>query len=307
MPPASSSGSATSASIRAASSRSCGIGSKSKERLRAPATGTSPAGVGYCIAPPRTRALDEPTLRALNAINRAFYREGAAEFSATRDQPWPGWTRLAELLARANLPAPLEVLDVGCGNGRFGCFLAEQQPELRYLGLDASAELLAIARSRGPIGADPELRQLDVVEQDLDACLGEGRFSLVALMGVLHHLPGAERRRAVLRALAGRLRPGGLLALTAWQFEAYQRFRDRIVAWEEYNLGAEEPIDLAQLEPGDHLLRWGRGARLRYCHFADEDETRALLAPLPCQTLASYRADGREANLNHYVVLRAGA
>ena len=110
--------------------------------MRAPATGTSPAGVGYCIAPPRTRALDEPTLRALNAINRAFYREGAAEFSAPRDHPWPGWTRVAELVASARLAEPLEVLDVGCGNGRFGWFLAKRRPELRYLGLDASAELL---------------------------------------------------------------------------------------------------------------------------------------------------------------------
>jgi SAM-dependent methyltransferase len=194
---------------------------------------------------------------------------------------------------------------VGCGNGRFGCFLAEHQPELRYLGLDASAELLAIARSRGPTAA-AELWQLDIVEQDLDACLGERRFSLVALMGVLHHVPGAERRRTLLRALAGRLRAGGLLALTSWQFEAYQRFRDRIVAWEVYNRDAEAPIDPAQLEPGDHLLRWGRGERLRYCHFADEDETHAMLAPLPCRTLASYRADGREGSLNHYVVLRAG-
>ncbi|MBW1687999.1 MAG: methyltransferase, partial [Deltaproteobacteria bacterium] len=244
--------------------------------------------------------------RALNAINRAFYREGAAEFSATRDHPWPGWTRLAELVASAKLPEPLEVLDVGCGNGRFGCFLAKQQPELRYLGLDASAELLEIARSRGPIGSATELQQLDIVEQDLDACLGERRFSLVALMGVLHHVPGAGRRRSLLRTLAGRLRPGGLLALTSWQFEAYQRFRARIVAWEAHNRDAAKPIDPAQLEPGDHLLRWGRGAQLRYCHFADEDETHALLAPLPCQRLASYRADGREGNLNHYVVLRAG-
>jgi len=195
---------------------------------------------------------------------------------------------------------------VGCGNGRFGWFLAEHQPELRYLGLDASAELLAIARSRGQIGAAAELRQLDVVEEGLDACLGERRFSLVVLMGVLHHVPGAERRGALLRALAGRLRPGGLLALTSWQFEAYQRFRDRIVAWETYNRDAAAPIDPARLEPGDYLLRWGRGARLRYCHFADEDETRVLLAPLPCQTLASYRADGREGSLNHYVVLQAG-
>ncbi len=195
---------------------------------------------------------------------------------------------------------------MGCGNGRFGCFLAEQQPKLRYLGLDTSAELLEIARSRGPLGSATEFQQLDIVEQDLDACLGERRFSLVALMGVLHHVPGAERRRSLLRALAGRLRPGGLLALTSWQFEAYQRFRDRIVAWEAHNRDAAEPIDPAQLEPGDHLLRWGRGARLRYCHFADEDEIHALLAPLPCQRLASYRADGREGNLNHYVVLRAG-
>jgi SAM-dependent methyltransferase len=283
------------------------VGSKSRGRLRVPLTGTSASGVGYCIAPPRTGALDERTLRALNAINRSFYREAAAAFSASREEPWPGWTRLAELVEAQGLGPRLELLDVGCGNGRFGRFLAQRAPQLRYLGIDASPELLALAEARGPIGAASEFRRLDLVEDDLDACLGAQRFSLVALFGLLHHLPGAARRRALLHGLAARLRPGGLLALTLWRFEAFRRFRERIVPWETHNRAAAAPIDPAQLEPGDHLLPWGPDGIPRYCHFADEDETRELLAGLPCQTLARYDADGREGALNRYLVLRAGA
>ena len=34
--------------------------------------------------------MDRSTALALNAINRSFYAERAADFSATRDEPWPG-------------------------------------------------------------------------------------------------------------------------------------------------------------------------------------------------------------------------
>src|SRR4051812_3977149 len=86
--------------------------------------------------------MDEATIQRLNAINRAFYQTTASEFDATRGQSWPGWDRLIP-----HLKTPLSVLDVGCGNGRFGLFLREQLTgPLTYTGLDNNPALLEAAQ-----------------------------------------------------------------------------------------------------------------------------------------------------------------
>ena len=258
--------------------------------------------------------MDQKTARALNAINLAFYRESAREFSATRGAPWPGWERIVEELAQAQLPAPLRVLDVGCGNGRFGAFLAARGlAPSHYVGIDASQALLEDARHRlhsATAAADPavevDLRVCDLGGQRLDAALPSERFGLIAVLGVLHHLPGFARRRRLLGALASRLEPGGLLALAFWRFAAFERFRRRLLPWEEFNRTAAEPIAPARLEPGDHLIRWGsRAGSQRYCHFASDAEIARLLADLDLQRTAEYSADGRSDDLNQYVLLRA--
>lgn len=247
-------------------------------------------------------------VRELNAINRRFYSEHARAFGATREDPWPGWERLWEIVVAEGLADGLEVLDVGCGNGRFGRLLAARVPGLRYCGVDASAELLAAAREKGGLGEAPELRLLDFVEQPLARALapqpGARRFSLVTLFGVLHHVPGEARRRQLVAEALSLLRPGGLLCATLWRFHAFARFRERIVPWEEHNRTAETPIDPAQLERGDHLLRWGEGEGVRYCHFADEAEVARLLTGLPAERVADFESDGREGTLNRYLVLR---
>src|SRR5687767_4501043 len=86
--------------------------------------------------------MDEATIQRLNAINWAFYETTAAEFDATRGQSWPGWDRLL-----SHLKTPLSVLDVGCGNGRFGLFLREHlSGPLSYTGLDNNPALLEAAQ-----------------------------------------------------------------------------------------------------------------------------------------------------------------
>jgi SAM-dependent methyltransferase len=257
--------------------------------------------------PREDETLDAKTVRLLNAINRSFYREQAAEFSATRESPWPGWTRLLEVVGDGAEESPLEVLDVGCGNGRFAAFLAARGVAFRYLGIDASAPLLEHARARLLPPGSATWRRVDFLEEPPDTSLPARRFALVALFGVLHHVPGRERRLALLRALARRLRPDGLLALTAWQFEAFRRFRDRLLSWEAFNDRATEPIDLAQIERGDHLLPWGRGHGLRFCHFADDVEMEGLLKEAGLEPVERYRDDGHSRDLNRYFVVRAGA
>jgi SAM-dependent methyltransferase len=247
--------------------------------------------------------LDPTTAARLGAINLAFYREHADEFNAARERPWPGWNALVSLLRARDIARDLDVLDVGCGNGRFGSFLcAESCPPRRYVGIDASAELLAHARARAVPGAS--FAEADRVAGPADAVLPAGPFGLVVLFGVLHHIPGSERRRALLLALARRIDHRGLLVLAAWQGSGIDPARGRIVPWEEWNRSSGEPVAQAVLEPGDCLLAWGSAREtVRYCHFADDAELDALLGALPCALVASWRADGHEGCQNRYFAL----
>lgn len=277
--------------------------------------------VGYCNPLPRrptgrkagrnreAKAVNRKTALALNAINTRFYGELALEFSSTREAPWPGWLRVLSNLERRAGDRELAVLDVGCGNGRFATFLAEnlgnRRERLHYLGVDASGTLLEHAGAKKLPFATTEYRGLDFVESHLGEALGPRDFDLVVLFGVLHHIPGAARRQQLLDDVCAHLRPGGLVALTAWQFEAFERFRDKVLPWDEYNRTAESPVDTRELESGDHLLPWGQDAvAVRYCHFADEKQTRQVLDDLPLEIVETYTADGREGNLNRYFLLR---
>jgi SAM-dependent methyltransferase len=238
--------------------------------------------------------MDINTIHHLNAINREFYRITAGEFDQTRGQAWPGWLRLAPLLGGVD-----SVLDVGCGNGRFGVFLAERLARpLRYHGVDSSPALLDAARTA--LAAHPRLdvtlETRDIVEQPPDS----GAYSLVALFGVIHHVPGAQQRRDLLRALAARVAPGGLLAFTAWRFIELERFAARVVPWD-----AVDPALAAAVEPHDYLLDWRRGASaLRYCHYVDDAEHAALAAATGLTPVLDFRADGENAALNRYSLLR---
>lgn len=251
----------------------------------------------------RYRALDPITAGRLNAINLAFYRDHAEEFSAARQSPWPGWTKLLGLLHTRGIARDFDVLDVGCGNGRFGAFLCNEAcPPRRYVGIDASAELLGHARERALPGASFAVS--DLVAGDPEVALPADSFELVVLFGVLHHVPGRERRRALVDALVRRVDRRGLLVLAAWQSSGADRHLARIIPWEEWNRSAREPVDPAELEPGDCLLAWGSARQaVRYCHFSDDAELDLLLGALPCAVVASWRADGDEACQNRYFAL----
>lgn len=255
--------------------------------------------------------MDAATIERLNQINRTFYQQIAEDFDQTRGTAWPGWERLLPYLHM-----PLSVLDVGCGNGRFGAFLAEklsaishqplaiseensvlssQSSILTYHGMDSSAALLQ--RAHETLAALPNidfrLEERDIIENPPDT----GSYDLVVLLGVLHHIPGQEQRQTFMRQLAARVKPGGLLVFAAWRFYEYERFRKRIVPWSD---------DLQkQVEHNDYLLDWRRGTvSLRYCHYTDDAEHDALVKATGLTEIATYRADGESGDANRYSVLQ---
>jgi len=233
--------------------------------------------------------MDANTQERLNSINRDFYAAAATEFDQTRNSAWPGWLRLRE-----HVQAPLRVLDVGCGNGRFGLFLAETFPDaVDYHGLDNNPALLQFA-SGALANADLASYTLDPFDL-LHDTLPDAQYDLVVLFGVIHHVPGAQTRRDFLRRLAERVAKKGLLCFAAWCFYEYERFRERLVPW---------PDDL-NVEKHDYLLDWRAGERvLRYCHYVDEAEHAELIAATGLEEVLTFREDGKGHAMNRYSVLR---
>ena len=231
--------------------------------------------------------MDESTARRLIAINSDFYRQTARDFDSTRQRPWSGWARL---LRSVRLPVE-SVLDIGCGNGRFGRFLAAQQAHpFNYCGIDSNADLLAYASAH--LQSSPHIRA-DLQERDiLLQPWPERSAQLVALFGLLHHVPGLERRQSLLWAAAETVLPGGWLAFTAWRFLDSARFQKRIVPWS----------DDFQVEAGDYLLDWRRGSRaIRYCHHINDAEHESLITATDLRVVDDYREDG---GLNRYTILQ---
>ncbi|MCY4145318.1 MAG: class I SAM-dependent methyltransferase [Chloroflexi bacterium] len=231
--------------------------------------------------------MDDSTAQRLNTLNQAFYRQTARDFDTTRQAPWSGWDRL---LRSVQLPVE-SALDIGCGNGRFGRFLAARQArELDYCGIDNNADLLTYASAQ--LQSYPHVRAnllpRDILMQPWPQC----SVRLVALFGLLHHVPGLERRQNLLRTAAACVLPGGWLAFTAWRFLDSARLQRRIVPW-----SAEFVV-----EAGDYLLDWRRGSRaIRYCHHIDDAEHDCLIAATGLPVVDDYREDG---GLNRYTILR---
>lgn len=231
--------------------------------------------------------MDDLLVRRLVELNAEFYDTFARPFSASRSAPQPGFSQLLEHFPRGLL----NVLDVGCGNGRFGRFLRSVGKLESYTGIDASSALLAEVTD-----LDGELLVRDISRPD---CLtGLGVFDVVACLATLQHIPGQSNRLRLLQKMASHLIPNGLLVLSNWQFLSNSRQRRKILPWSSVG------IDPTQLEPNDYLLSWERGGRgHRYVSYIDADSMAAMADIAKLRVVTQFFSDGREGSLNLYTIL----
>jgi tRNA (uracil-5-)-methyltransferase TRM9 len=224
-------------------------------------------------------------------LNHTFYEKFAGSFSESRTQPQAGFYRLHQMHLFDDIHS---LLDVGCGNGRFGQFLLSKGMSIEYVGVDFSRELLALG--------DEETSRF--VERDISqpGCLaGLGSFDVIVSFSTLQHIPMKANRVRLVREMKTHLNPNGRLILANWQFLDSPRQRKKIRPWSEIGLAEED------VEPADYLLSWQReGYGLRYVAFLDETAVRSMAEQAGLNIEVNFRSDGREGNLNLFSVLSAG-
>jgi len=126
--------------------------------------------------------------------NKALHRVQAAALAP----------RLAVPPEKRNVEAPLDVLEVGVGVGRWASSF--DPSETRFVGIDASEDLIKTARTNFPG------HRFDLLDPDLHLPYEDESFDLVFGVTIMHHHP-VPAKRTLLSEMWRVARPGGQLLL----------------------------------------------------------------------------------------------
>ena len=164
----------------------------------------------------------------------------------------PRWRRF--LVARLDLPPAARVLDVATGTGAVALELVRQHG-CSVVGIDRSAEMLAIARAR--IGARGLASKIELHEGRAEALpFDTASFDALTVTYLLRYV---DDPAATIRELARVLRPGGTVAML--EFGIPQRRLARAL-WELY-VRLVLPLAGRLLSPGWHEVGRFLGPSIR--------------------------------------------
>jgi len=232
--------------------------------------------------------MKQKTIGAINKLNRDFYKHLAPEFHTSRQKPWLGMNLALKKVALDSDKIP-KVLDIGCGNGRFLISLKEDFNEVYYTGVDNNEELLTKAKEQYP---RQEWIIKDVVAEEV-----RGKFDLVGVFGLMHHIPGRDLRIKKLKEWINCLEPEGKMIVSYWQ-EADKR-----------SLSNQElesrGIEFKKREAGDYYLGWNKSDKVRFCHCFSLKEVKALEEGIELEVFDSFEADGKSKRANLYRIYQS--
>ena len=159
-----------------------------------------------------------------NNSRRPFYAEYAWAFDLLIDRPIrKECAAIAEwLVARGVLPGA-DLLDAGCGTGRYAAELARRGYVVQ--GIDLSGELIEVARRSSKEGRTSVSFAVGDIER-----LPSDRYDCILCRGVLNDFLDDEGREAVLATFARALRPAGVLILDVreWETSAARKAREPV-------------------------------------------------------------------------------
>lgn len=249
--------------------------------------------------------MQQSTARHLIDLTRHFYESVAESFDTTRQTAWSGFGELSEFFS-PNIP--VNILDVGCGNGRLADVLKKSVSAFTYTGVDVNTLLLNKARLRlAELLPDSNF---SLIESDFLTNLLEEKsvlptaqnYSHVCSFGVFHHIPLAEMRVAMLNEMIAKTSVGGYTIVSFWQpLNQPNRFATKTKDPVLYDISQSE------LQPNDLILGWQDNNDVaRYCHSFTNEEILSLTENVSHQAklVKTFQADGKTNDLNRYIVLQ---
>lgn len=169
-------------------------------------------------------------------VARKFDASRAGEYQQQSRIALAGYDACHELAA-CMLAAALgsgtaaRILVAGAGGGAQEIVTAGAlEPCWRFTAVDPSPPMMELTVGR--LEEYGLLDRTEVVPGTVDDLPSEACFDAGTLIGVLHHLPGDDAKRASLRSLAQRLKPGAPLVL-ACNYYAYASQPLLLAAWGE--------------------------------------------------------------------------
>lgn len=189
-------------------------------------------------------------MNTINSSGRPFYGEYAWAFDLLIDRPVRKECAVitAWLVERGVNPGA-DLLDAGCGTGRYSAELARRGYVVDAI--DQSADLVDVA-----LRSVKERPGLSFTVGDI-LKLPTGRYHAILCRGVLNDLLQPEERETVFATFAGALRPQGVLILDVreWEASADRKsreplFRKRVAT----DRGILTFTSITEIDPGNRQL-----------------------------------------------------
>lgn len=205
----------------------------------------------------------------------------APAFSETRQRLWPDFDFFEKYIQEGD-----DILDIGCGNGRFYEFLKDKK--INYRGVDNSANLILEAKKRYPaIASNFEVGDILTLKTYV-------KFDKIFCLAVLHHLPSQALRLKALGNLKENLKENSLLFLTCWNL-FNRKYRPYIIKYGLLKFPPREimpGIKSTNLDFKDVFIPWKKTQDkkiiLRYCHAFTLGELAALVKKAGFKVIAQF-------------------
>ena len=185
-------------------------------------------------------------------MKRPFYGEYAWAFDLLIDRPVrKECAAIADWLIERGVLPGADLLDAGCGTGRYAIELARRGYVVH--GIDQSEELIGIATTSA---VDGRPTRLSFAVGDIRH-LPARRYDAILCRGVLNDLIDDESRGAVFASFARALRPGGVLILDVreWDASAARKAREPLFRKSvETERGRLTFTSVAELDPAHRRL-----------------------------------------------------
>ena len=134
---------------------------------------------------------------------RKDYDEVAESFAKSRDRMWEEIKPLFDYAREGD-----EVLDLGCGNGRFSQYLEKTN----YIGIDFSENLIKEAKKRFP-------EKKFITGNAVSLPFKENSFDKVYSIAVIHQIPSDKLREKAMLEIKRVLKEGGTAIIVVWKIQ----------------------------------------------------------------------------------------